>query len=160
VSGVRYQVSGDTDLLQVTQVVSDPDAMQQTGGRPRIESHRDLTVYQKALDYVDFIYELAESFPKRENFGMWSQITRAALSVPTNIPEGHARSSRKEYAYFLTLAHSSLMETETLLTVAHRRRYITDGQIAHGRRRLEEMSKMLVALRRKLIGDWKDTRKC
>jgi four helix bundle protein len=128
---------------------------------PKIRFHRDLIVWQKSMDYVDFIYHIAEKFPRTERFGLWSQLTRAAVSVPTNITEGHARFTRKDFAYFLVLARSSLMETDTLLQVALRRQYIDTEQANEGSRRLIEISKMLTSLRRKLLGgDWtQDQRK-
>ncbi len=107
------------------------------------------------MDYVDFIYDLAEKLPKEERFGVSSQATRAAVSVVTNITEGHARFTRKDFAYFLVLARSSLMETDTLLEVCRRRRYITDAEAMAGQRRIAEISKMLTSLRRRLLGDWR-----
>lgn len=121
-----------------------------------IRSHRDLFVWQKAMDYVDFIYDLAEKLPKEERFGVWSQMTRAAVSVVTNITEGHARFTRKDFAYFLVLARSSLMETDTLLEVCLRRGNITQAEARAGQRRIEEISKMLTSLRRRLMGDWRN----
>ena len=85
-----------------------------------VRSHRDLLVWQKAMDLVDRVYDLAEGFPVREGFGLTSQITRAVVSVPSNIAEGQARSTSRDFANFLAIARGSLMETETLLTVAVR----------------------------------------
>ena len=102
------------------------------------------------MDLVDLVYNLAERFPDRERFGMWSQITRAATSVPSNIAEGHARSTRKDFAHFVSNARASLMEIDTQLAIAERRAYVTEGQALDAYARIEEISKMLVSLHRKL----------
>lgn len=119
----------------------------------KINSHRDLVVWQKSMDLVDRVDVAAESFPDREKFGMWSQLTRAAVSVPSNIAEGHARFSRKDFAYFVTVARASLMETETLIEVASRRGYVTAEQSATALSLSDEMSRMLHSLRKKLTAE-------
>ena len=90
----------------------------------KIESHRDLLVWQKAMDLAVQIYRLASLFPQNEIYRLTSQITRAAASVPANIAEGHTRGSRKDYAHFLVIAKGSLMETETFLMLSVRLSYI------------------------------------
>jgi four helix bundle protein len=120
--------------------------------RGRIQSHRDLLVWQKAMDLVDVIYDLSEGFPRREEFGLRSQVTRAAVSVAASIAEGHARSTRRDFANFLTIAHSSLMEVETELMVAERRGYVASHQAQPAFARIAKVSKMLVALRSRLNG--------
>ncbi len=77
----------------------------------KISSHRDLVVWQKAMDLVVDVYKLADHFPRPELCRLTSQITRAAASVPANIAEGNARATTKEYAHFLSIAKGSLMET-------------------------------------------------
>ena len=64
-----------------------------------IRSYRDLVVWQKAVELVTEIYRLTQTFPKEEMFGLMSQMRRAAVSIPSNIAEGHGRLSRKEYIY-------------------------------------------------------------
>jgi four helix bundle protein len=68
----------------------------------KVESHRDLIVWQKAMDLVVEVYRLAERFPKSEMYRLIAQITRAAASVPANIADGAARASAKEYAHFVS----------------------------------------------------------
>jgi four helix bundle protein len=102
------------------------------------------------MELVDEVYDLAESFPARERFGMWSQITRAGVSVPTNIAEGQARGTSKDFANFLTMAWSSLQEIDTLLLVAIRRRYLTEQQSLRAFSLSIEVSKMLTALRSRI----------
>jgi four helix bundle protein len=65
-----------------------------------VRSYRDLAAWQKAVELVTAIYRLTQTFPKEEIFGLMSQMRRAAVSIPSNIAEGHAKLSRKEYLYF------------------------------------------------------------
>jgi four helix bundle protein len=92
----------------------------------RINSYRDLKVWQRSLDLVQAVYEVSECFPRSERFGLAAQIRRAAISVPSNIAEGHARKSTLEYLRFLSIAVASLAELETQLLIATRLGYISD----------------------------------
>ena len=89
-------------------------------------SHRDLLVWQEAVDLVVFVYRLTESFPKSELYGLTSQIRRAAASVPANIAEGAARAGTAELLRFLSIAQGSLSELDTHIEVAHRLGYLVD----------------------------------
>jgi four helix bundle protein len=102
------------------------------------------------MDLVDCIYDIAEGLPARENFGLFSQLTRAAVSVRTNIAEGRARSTAKNFAHFLVLARSSLMELETLLEITARRKYVTADAASPCFSEIQQLSKMLSTLRRKV----------
>jgi len=73
------------------------------------------------MDLVDAIYDASESWPQREYFGLTNQVRRAAVSVPANIAEGYGRFRPKEYAHHVSIAHGSLLEAETLVTIAPRR---------------------------------------
>jgi four helix bundle protein len=115
-----------------------------------VQSHRDLIVWQKAMDLVVEVYRLTERFPKTETYRLVSQITRAAASVPANIAEGNARNSSREYAQFLSIAKGSLMETETFLTLGVRLGYVTDSDAKRGAGLITEISKMLTSLRIKM----------
>jgi four helix bundle protein len=118
----------------------------------RVSSYRDLIVWQKAMDLVDMIYELSRSFPSSEDYRLTSQITRAVVSVPANIAEGQARSTRRDFANFLTMAKGSLNEVDTLLTVAVRQGFVTEPATRPAFLLMTEVSKMLTVLRRKLLG--------
>ena len=80
-----------------------------------INSHRDLVVWQKAMRLAKEAYHLAKLLPKAEEYRLTSQLLRAVTSVPTNIAEGHARGTRRDYANFVSIARGSLAETETIL---------------------------------------------
>lgn len=112
--------------------------------------HHNLVVWQKAMDLVDRIYDLAAKFPPEEAYGLRSQLTRAAVSVPANIAEGQARTTPKDFANFLTIAKSSLMETDTLVRVALRRKYVREDVASDALLSIVEVSKMIVALRNKV----------
>jgi len=117
----------------------------------KVESHRDLIVWQKAMDLAVQVYRLASLFPQNEIYRLTSQLTRAAASVPANIAEGHARGTRKDYAHFLTIAKGSLMETETFLMLSVRLSYVTESQANPTLSLITEISKMITAIRIKLL---------
>ena len=71
---------------------------------PKIESHRDLLVWQKGMDLVEAVYALADGFPREERFGLVQQMTRASVAVPANLAEGHARGTRRDYGHFVSIA--------------------------------------------------------
>jgi four helix bundle protein len=76
-------------------------------------SYRDLIAWQKAMKFVTDIYEVTQRFPSEERYGITNQLRRAAVSVPSNIAEGQARFSQKEFHHFLSQARGSLVEIET-----------------------------------------------
>lgn len=94
-----------------------------------VRSYRDLLVWQRAMDLALGIYALSRSFPDSERFVMVSQLRRAAVSVPSNIAEGHARSSTRDFLRFLSIALGSLAELETQLILAHRLDYLDQDRL-------------------------------
>jgi four helix bundle protein len=110
-------------------------------------SHRDLVVWQKSMDLAVQVYRLTAQFPKSEMYRLTSQVTRAAASVPANIAEGNARSSRRDYAHFLSIAKGSLNETATFLILALRLGYLHEREAAPTLFLITEIGKMLTALR-------------
>jgi four helix bundle protein len=116
-----------------------------------IASHRELLVWQKAMDLVVQVYALTKTYPHAEQYALTAQTTRAAVSVVTNIAEGHARSTRKDYAQYLSISRGSLMEAETLVTIAERLGYVSRNDVADVEDRIIEISKMLTALRRRIL---------
>ena len=79
---------------------------------------KKLLIWQKGMEIVKMVYELAAQLPDNEKFGLRSQITRAAVSVPSNIAEGSSKKSKKEYERFLEIALGSVFELETQVLVA------------------------------------------
>lgn len=92
--------------------------------------HHDLRVWQDGIALVKLVYALTKTFPREELFGLTSQMRRAAVSIPANIAEGAARSTRKEFAYFLVIARGSLSELETLVLIATELGYLKNDELA------------------------------
>lgn len=85
---------------------------------------RNIVAWQKADDLAVWIYQLTNAFPKSEDYGLTSQMRRAAVSVAANIAEGSARATLKDYVHFLFIAKSSLSELEYYLHLSHRLGYL------------------------------------
>jgi four helix bundle protein len=114
-------------------------------------SHRELVVWQKAMDVAVQVYRLTEHFPRSELYRLTSQVTRAAASVPANIAEGNGRASRRDYANFLSIARGSLNEMETFLFLAIRLGYLREHETASTLDLITEVGKMLIVLRGRLV---------
>jgi four helix bundle protein len=82
------------------------------------QSYRDLVAWQKGMQLVTAIYKLTHTFPADERYGLTNQLRRAAVSIPSNIAEGQARFSRREFHRFLLTAKGSLAELETQIDIA------------------------------------------
>jgi four helix bundle protein len=107
-----------------------------------VKSFRDLEVWQLGLDLVQTIYRCTADFPTSELYGLTAQMRRAAVSIPSNIAEGQARTSSKEFLHFLSFAVGSLAELETQLELSIRLRYLeTDLGVA--RAQVELLGKKL-----------------
>jgi four helix bundle protein len=91
-------------------------------------SYKDLVAWQKSMDLVTAIYSATAGFPKEEQFGLTSQVRRAAVSIPSNIAEGQGRLSEKEFRYFLGQSRGSLMEVETQLQIAQNLGYLESAK--------------------------------
>lgn len=109
--------------------------------------HHDLLAWQESIQLVKDIYGVTSSFPSSETFGLVSQMRRAAVSVPSNIAEGAARESQKEFAQFLVIARGSLSELETQLVICRELGYYPDTSTIDAR--LEHIFKLLHGLVRK-----------
>jgi four helix bundle protein len=83
------------------------------------QNFRDLIAWQKAMKLAKSVYVQRETFPKHQLYGLTQQLQRAAVSVPSNIAEGHARHSSKDFLRFLSMARGSLAEVQTQLLLAH-----------------------------------------
>jgi four helix bundle protein len=92
--------------------------------RSVVRSYRDLIAWQKSMDLVIAVYRTTQVFPKEETYGLISQLRRAAVSVPSNIAEGHARLTSGEFRQFLGHSLGSLTEIETQILIALRLGYV------------------------------------
>ncbi|HOD52752.1 MAG TPA: four helix bundle protein [Candidatus Hydrogenedentes bacterium] len=95
------------------------------------------------------VYRLVPDLPREELYGMRSQLTRAAVSIPANIAEGWTRESKREKSQFLAIAQGSLAEAETLLTLCEQVGWVPEGETGTLRALLDEVSRMLTVMRRK-----------
>lgn len=108
------------------------------------QTFRDLIVWQKAIRLCAAVYAVTRSMPAAEQFGLVGQMRRAAVSIPSNIAEGNARGTRKDYLRSLIIARGSLAELETQLVIAQELRYLSDT--AAVRSLMAEVSAMLQGL--------------
>ncbi|SDY42727.1 four helix bundle protein [Hymenobacter psychrophilus] len=108
-----------------------------------MKNYKELKVWQRGLEIVAATYELVRLLPREETYGLRSQMTRAAVSIPSNIAEGSSRTSEKEYRHFLEIALGSCFELDTQLIVAIQTQLLTlpTGCLLPGL--LEEEIKML-----------------
>jgi four helix bundle protein len=113
-----------------------------------IKCYQDLKVWQVAIDMVADIYKLTEQFPRNESFGLVSQIQRASVSIPSNIAEGHARGSNREFHRFLLIALGSTAELETQLIIAERLNYLEQNAAKAMLERVDKLGKMIRALQK------------
>ena len=109
--------------------------------------HRDLVAWQKSMTLVKQIYRATRSFPKDELYGLRSQLRRSAVSVPSNLAEGHGRFSRKEFRLFIGRARGSLLEIETQLEIALDLEYLDRTAAAELLRAAHEIGRMLNGLK-------------
>lgn len=114
--------------------------------------HEGLDVWRKAIEFVVEVYKATETWPRDEKFGLTAQVRRASVSVPANISEGAARSSSKEFAYFLSIAQGSTSECETELLVGHRLGYLSEAKYLSLSAKSDDLGRMLIGLRRKVTG--------
>lgn len=112
----------------------------------KIRSYQDLDVWKKSILLVKSAYALTSSLPSKEQYGLISQINRAATSIPANIAEGRARSSKKEFLFFLKIAMGSLAELETHIFVAMEIGYFTPSETKPFFDECSEIGKMLHGL--------------
>lgn len=89
-----------------------------------IKTHKDLDVWNKAMDLAFDLYNMTKDFPREEVYGLTSQIRRSAVSIASNIAEGAARNSRKEFIQFLYISLGSIAELETQILLAKRLNYL------------------------------------
>jgi four helix bundle protein len=113
-------------------------------------SHRDLLVWRKAMSLAAEAYRLAKALPRSEEYRLTSQLLRAAASVPSNIAEGHARGTRKDYAHFVSIARGSLAETETILLLLVEVELVTNAHVQAALALCDEIGRMLNRLHARL----------
>ncbi len=111
-----------------------------------MQSHKDLTVWQKSMDLVVLVYKITSKLPRSETFGLSSQMQRAAVAIPSNIAEGAKRGHKLEYIQFLSVANGSAAELETQLILTQKLYPEVESSIQQTMALLEEILKMLYVL--------------
>jgi len=112
---------------------------------------KDLTAWQVAMDFAASVYEATRRFPADERFGLRMQLRRAAVSVVSNIAEGHGRSNRREFARFALFARGSLKEAETQIHLSKRLAYLTDAETERLLVVATRINRLITGLRRRLL---------
>ena len=115
-----------------------------------VSSYKDLIVWQKAVTFVTDTYKTTGRFPASEQFGLTSQLRRAAVSVPSNIAEGYGRRSNGDFVRFLQIAMGSLFEVQTQLEIAHNLNFLPSAMYDTVLMQSVEIEKMLASLIQKV----------
>ena len=110
----------------------------------KVNTRHDSDVWKRSISYVTKIYELPETFPSEERFGLISQIRRSAISIPSNIAEGAARRSDKEFLQFLYISLGSVAELETQLIISNNLKFVESSDQLFSE--LNEIKKMTLGL--------------
>ncbi len=113
-------------------------------------SYRDLSVWQLAMQLTEAIYSATRTFPQSELYALANQLQRAAVSIPSNIAEGHARNTTRDYLRFVSIAMGSLAEVETQIELAARLNYLGIEQRDALFTTTDELGRMLQGLRKSL----------
>jgi four helix bundle protein len=115
-----------------------------------VKFYRDLVVWQQAMDLVVEAYRISALFPRDEKYGLVQQLRRAAVSVPSNIAEGHGRAHLGDYLRHLSIANGSLMELETQMLIAGRMGYLSNDDQARVLAQASKVGQLLSGLTRAL----------
>ena len=113
-------------------------------------SYRKLVVWQKAMDLVAEVYQVIKLLPKEEMYALSNQMKRAAVSIPSNIAEGQARNSPKEFIQFLSIAKGSNAELHTQCLLCIKLQYVTEEAVSKALSLTDEVGRMLNTLIQKL----------
>jgi four helix bundle protein len=117
----------------------------------KIETFKDLLVWQKAMNLTTKVYQIVKKLPKEERYSLSDQMRRAAVSIPSNIAEGYGRHTPKEYVRFLSIARGSAFELETQLLACEQIHYLSASDIQPHLAIISELTKMLSSLIHKIL---------
>ena len=110
----------------------------------KMRTHKDLDIWKLGIELVEDIYKLCNIYPNEEKFGIVSQIKRASISIPSNIAEGSARNSKKEFIQFCYIALGSLSEIETQLIISKKLQFISTNDLNNVLGKIEILRKKLL----------------
>ncbi len=115
-----------------------------------MHNYLELKIWQRSRELVKSIYQLTESFPDSQKYGLINQMQRAAISIPSNIAEGAGRNSSKDFMRFLDIAYGSAFELETQLFLSNDLGYTNIRQVENIISELKEIQKMIFKFRESL----------
>ena len=115
-----------------------------------VRNYRDLVAWQRAMEFVEAVYELSRQFPSDERFALTNQLRRAAVSVPSNIAEGEGRFSKADFNRFLSMALGSLREAETQVEIAIRLNYCDAAAARRSQELADETGKLIRGISKSL----------
>jgi len=118
-----------------------------------IRDYRDLLIWQTAMKLVKAIYAATATFPAAEVYGLSSQIRRSAVSVPSNIAEGHGRENDGDFRRFLAIARGSLSELQTQLILSGELGFVDEAAVATLLQNTEELARMIRGMQKSLAND-------
>ncbi len=118
-----------------------------------VQDYRDLVAWQKAMDLVPLVYARVKRFPREELHCLSAQMRRAAVSILANIAEGHSRRHTREFIQHLSIARGSSAELATLLDLAIRLGFLTQGEMTPLRERIFEVRRLTAGLMTRLQAD-------
>ena len=107
-----------------------------------MHNYNNLQIWQDSMNLVQSVYEAVATFPQEERYGLTSQMTRSAVSIPSNIAEGAGRNTNREFTHFLSIAIGSMFELETQVLIAERVGYIDNVQSKSLRESLHNLQRM------------------
>lgn len=116
-----------------------------------VRTFRDLLVWQRAMQLVKEVYQASQRFPREEMYGLTAQLRRSAVSIPSNIAEGHGRHATSDYVRFLRIATGSLFELQTQIEIAKELMYLQDNDHEKLDAKSRELERMLTSMVNKLV---------
>ena len=115
-----------------------------------MKDFKNLLIWQKSVELVIFVYKIIKAFTEEEKYGLVSQTRRSAVSIPSNISEGHMRTTNKDFRHFISIARGSYAELETQSVIAYKLGYIINKDYQLLISKIQEISKMLSSFYSKL----------
>ena len=115
-----------------------------------MHNYNNLQIWQEAMDIVEIVYRTTSLFPAEEKYGLYSQMNRAAVSIPSNIAEGAGRKTDKEFSHFISIAIGSMYELHTQIILCERIGYIDHIASVQIQDRLDNLQRMAISFKKKL----------
>ena len=115
-----------------------------------MNNFKELNVWQKAFELVKEVYQISKNFPNKEQFGLISQIRRAAVSIPPNIADGAGKMRKKEFAHFLSISLGSSYELETQLIISLELKFTNTDTFKNTEQLITEVQRMIRGLQKSL----------